>query len=151
MMDKLCLQPSRCNLPHLPTLNINLFTRISLFLFIVFYSRKKGLLYFWVMKDSISSFKLHYILWHKLFKSACSTLNILCIYKPAQITKSRDCGDEGAQSNRAAGLPEEGCLILFVTSGLPTYWSWHTCIVNAYLHSNLAKVRPYSFLYETDG
>lgn len=79
MMDKLSLQPSRCNLPSLPALKVNLFTRISLSLFITFYSRKKGPLYFWVTKDSISYFKLCYILWDKLFESASPTLTF-CVF-----------------------------------------------------------------------
>lgn len=146
MPYKLPLQPCRCSLPSLPILKVNLLTRISLSLFVVFYSRKERKASVFLSDrgfNLIIKTTLHTM--SQVIQKSFSNRSILCIYQSAQLTKSTDCGDPGPQSNRASGLLEEGCLIPFVTSNLPTYWSWHISKVNAHFHSNLSKVRPYSF------
>lgn len=92
MMDKISPQPSRCNLPSLPALNVNLFTRISLFLFIIFYSRKKGFCIFeWWRTQShylnyITYFETSYLkvlvqLQHFVYLQTCSDYKIQGLWR----------------------------------------------------------------------
>lgn len=103
MTDKLSLQPSRCNFYQACQLWRPIYSPEFLCLYLSYFTpERKGFCIFeW---RRIQSHNLNYTTYFETSYLKCfSNSNILCISKPAQITKVRDCEDEGAQSNRAAG------------------------------------------------